>query len=48
MKDERVPLKIVLQNFINHVENLEARLKENDDLYESEFQVSYISLYMYF
>ncbi|XP_043232412.1 mediator of DNA damage checkpoint protein 1-like [Amphibalanus amphitrite] len=38
MKDERVPLKTILQNFINHVENLEAKLKGNDDLYESEFQ----------
>ena len=39
MKDASVPLKTILQNFINHVETLEARLKENDDLYESEFQV---------
>ena len=39
MKDESVPLRTILQNFINHVENLEARLKEKDDLYETEFQV---------
>ncbi|XP_037092832.1 tyrosine-protein phosphatase non-receptor type 18-like [Pollicipes pollicipes] len=38
MKDEKVPLKTILQNFINHVEDLEMRLKENEDLYESEFQ----------
>ena len=34
----RVPLKTVLQNFLNHVENLEARKKEGDDAYEKEFQ----------
>ena len=39
MKDDKVPLKTILQNFINHVENLEARLKEDRDLYDSEFQV---------
>ena len=35
---ERVPLKTVLQNFLNHVENLEARRREGDDAYEKEFQ----------
>ena len=36
----RVPLKTILQNFLNHVENLEARAREGDDAYEKEFQVS--------
>ena len=35
----RVPLKTILQNFLNHVENLEARAREGDDAYEKEFQV---------
>ena len=35
----RVPLKTILQNFLNHVENLEARKREGDDAYEKEFQV---------
>ena len=35
----RVPLKTILQNFLNHVENLEARVREGDDAYEKEFQV---------
>lgn len=34
----RVPLKTILQNFLNHVENLEARVREGDDAYEKEFQ----------
>jgi len=33
----RVPLKTILQNFLNHVENLEARVREGDDAYEKEF-----------
>ena len=37
----RVPLKTILQNFLNHVENLEARKREGDDAYEKEFQVSF-------
>ena len=36
---ERVPLKTVLQNFLNHVEDLETRRREGDDAYEKEFQV---------
>ena len=35
----RVPLKTILQNFLNHVENLEARVREGDDAYEKEFLV---------
>ena len=38
--DRRVPLKTILQNFLNHVESLEARKREGDDGYEKEFQVS--------
>ena len=38
--DRRVPLKTILQNFLNHVESLEARKREGDDAYEKEFQVS--------
>jgi hypothetical protein len=35
----RVPLKTILQNFLNHVESLEVRKREGDDAYEKEFQV---------
>ena len=38
--DRRVPLKTILQNFLNHVESLEARKQEGEDAYEKEFQVS--------
>ena len=38
--DRRVPLKTILQNFLNHVESLEIRKKEGEDAYEKEFQVS--------
>jgi hypothetical protein len=38
--DRRVPLKTILQNFLNHVESLETRKKEGEDAYEKEFQVS--------
>ena len=35
----KLPLKTILQNFLNHVESLEARKREGDDAYEKEFQV---------
>ncbi len=35
----RTPLKTVLQNFLNHVETLEAAKSEGEDTYEKEFQV---------
>jgi len=35
----RVPLKTILQNFLNHVENLEVRKRARDDAYDQEFQV---------
>ncbi len=38
----RVPLKTILQNFLNHVENLEARKRARDDAYEQEFQVTMV------
>ena len=38
---ERVPLKTVLQNFLNHVDDLEARRREGDDAYDKEFQVCF-------
>ena len=38
--DQRVPLKTILQNFLNHVESLESRKRGGDDAYEKEFQVS--------
>ena len=41
----RVPLKTILQNFLNHVENLEARKREGDDAYEKEFQVRVLKLF---
>ena len=50
----RVPLKTILQNFLNHVENLEARAREGDDAYEKEFQVklpkreSFLNFYFLF
>ena len=34
----RTPLKTVLQNFLNHVDSLEARKSEGEDTYEREFQ----------
>lgn len=37
----KAPLKSVLKNFLDHVENLEARRKISDDQYETEFQVSF-------
>jgi hypothetical protein len=42
---ERVPLKTVLQNFLNHVESLEARRAEGEDTYDKEFQVCQILKY---
>ena len=38
--NRKVPLKTILQNFLNHVESLETRKKEGEDAYEKEFQVS--------
>jgi hypothetical protein len=37
---ERLPLKTVLQNFLNHVETLESQRSDADNTYEKEFQVS--------
>lgn len=34
----RAPLKTVLQNFLNHVDTLEARKSEGEDTYDREFQ----------
>ncbi len=34
----RTPLKTVLQNFLNHVDSLEARKCEGEDTYDREFQ----------
>lgn len=36
----RRPLKTLLQNFLNHVSNLEAQKNEGENTYEKEFQVS--------
>lgn len=33
-----MPLKVVLKNFLNHFETLEARKRLGDDLFEAEFQ----------
>ena len=41
----RVPLKTILQNFLNHVETLEVRKKEGEDAYEKEFQVGRLKLF---
>lgn len=39
MKDqERVPLRVVLRNFLNHIENLESQSCPEKS-YEAEFQV---------
>ena len=35
---ERVPLRTVLRNFLNHVETLEKRKNGGDDQYDKEFQ----------
>ena len=48
LEGPRVPLKTILQNFLNHVENLEARKREGDDAYEKEFQVSFCNIYQQF
>jgi len=36
--EEKIPLKTILTNFLNHVETLEAKREEGEDLYEKEFQ----------
>ena len=43
----RLPLKTILQNFLNHVDSLETRKRAGDDAYDQEFQVSY-NYYRYF
>ena len=35
----RVPLKTILQNFLNHVDSMESQKRERDNAYEQEFQV---------
>ena len=40
----RVPLKTILQNFLNHVDYLESRKRGRDDAYEQEFQVRLLSV----
>jgi hypothetical protein len=35
-----VPLRTILRNFLNLVDNYEASVKDGLDLYEKEFQVS--------
>ena len=43
MKEEsgqKIPLKTILKNFLNHVENIEAKRIEGEDPYEREFQAS--------
>ena len=42
--EEKIPLKTILTNFLNHVETLEAKREEGEDLYEKEFQVRLHSL----
>ena len=42
----RVPLKTILQNFLNHVDYLESRKRGRDDAYEQEFQVRLLSVIM--
>lgn len=39
MREGKLPLRTILQNFINHVDTLEAKRTEGDDQYEQEFQV---------
>ena len=44
MKEEsgqKIPLKTILKNFLNHVENIETKRIEGEDPYEREFQASY-------
>ncbi|XP_076042974.1 uncharacterized protein LOC143026451 isoform X4 [Oratosquilla oratoria] len=39
MREEKLPLRTILQNFINHVDTLEVKRREGDDgQYEAEFQ----------
>lgn len=35
----RVPLKTILQNFLNHVDSMESEKRERDNPFEKEFQV---------
>ena len=35
----RLPLKTVLQNFLNHVDSMEIAKRERDNPFEKEFQV---------
>ena len=42
---EKIPLKTILTNFLNHVETLEVKREEGEDLYEKEFQVKRSNLF---
>lgn len=41
----KTPLKTVLKNFLDHIDDLESRKKVFDDQYEQEFQV-YVFLFL--
>ncbi|XP_063851164.1 tyrosine-protein phosphatase non-receptor type 12-like isoform X2 [Scylla paramamosain] len=38
MREGKLPLRTILENFINHVDTLEAKRSEGNDQYEVEFQ----------
>ncbi|XP_068227484.1 tyrosine-protein phosphatase non-receptor type 12-like [Palaemon carinicauda] len=38
MRERKLPLRTVLQNFINHVDTLEVKRTGGDDIYEQQFQ----------
>lgn len=42
----KTPLKTVLKNFLDHIDDLESRKKLYDDQYEVEFQVYMFSFYL--
>ena len=39
----RVPLKTILQNFLNHVDSMETQKRERDNPFEQEFQVNRVN-----
>lgn len=48
MRDPKLPLRVILQNFVNHVESLENVTEESkrEEKYELEFQVRIIFIFV--
>ena len=47
-EEEKIPLKTILTNFLNHVETMETKKEEGEDRYEKEFQVLHLLLHFMF